>query len=111
MSVRMTGAGISHGGNSRLGDAPTDIVALWGATGTTQPSATNQAAVTTTAFSTLVLSATNVSTSAFFLVNSTQIATLVSLVNEATARATALTTLVNQLRTDLIASGNIKGSA
>ena len=98
-------------GNCALGNATSDLIALWGATATGQPSATNQAAVTTNAFSTLTLSATNVSTAAFFLVNSTQVSDLAALVNQATVRAAALTTLVNQLRTDLVASGNIKGSA
>lgn len=97
-------------GGGTLGNATSDLVGLWGATASTQPSSSSQAAVTTTPFSTVTLSISASTASAFFLTNSTQLDTLISVCNQATTRAAALTVLVNQLRTDLIAVGAIKGS-
>ncbi len=94
-----------------LGNATTDLIGLWGATATSQPASSSQAAVTTQTISTITLSSTTVTTGAAFLTSTAQIAALVVAVNDAVTRAAALTILVNQLRLDLISSGNIKGSA
>jgi hypothetical protein len=70
---------------SKLGSAASEKLALWGATPIVQPANANQAAVTQTA-------------------GATYTATEQAMLN-------ALKTLVNQLRTDLVAAGVIKGSA
>ncbi len=94
-----------------LGSATSDLIGLWGATASTQPASSSQAAVTTNAITAVTLSSTTVTTGAVFLTATAQVAALVTAVNDAITRTAALTTLVNQLRTDLIAVGAIKGSA
>lgn len=97
-------------GGGTLGNATSDLVGLWGATASTQPSSSSQAAVTTLTISTVVVSFSASTASAFFLTNSTQITDLVSIINSLNTRLSAVTILANQLRTDLISVGAIKGS-
>lgn len=70
---------------SKIGSAPTELLALWGATPLVQPASANQAAVTQTAAATYGA-------------------------NEQ-AMLGSIKTLVNQLRADLVAAGVIKGAA
>ncbi len=94
-----------------LGNAVTDLIGLWGVTATTQPASSSQAAVTTLSITAASISTTTITTGAVFLNNSTHISVLQTSVNDTITRVSALTVLVNQLRADLISSGNIKGSA
>lgn len=90
----------------RIGGAATDKQAFWGATPVVQPAHANQAAVTKTsssaAITALTYSATVVQAEAQALN-----AEVVKLAND----VAALVTLVNQLRSDHVTTGIIKGSA
>lgn len=91
---------LSDGGpdGTRLGQSSTDKLGFYGlATPIVQPAATAQSAVPTTAVTTLAETPT-----------ATDIAVAV---NSLIARQAASVTLVNRLRTDLVALGLLKGSA
>lgn len=80
--------GLTVTGNVKLGDAAADLISFYGATQVSQPTSANQAAVTTTG---------TVSTAGIFgFTTSTQ--------------ANAIITLLNQVRSDLVTLGLIKGS-
>ncbi len=81
----------------QFGDAATDLVGFYGATPVAQPSATAQSAVPTTAITTLATTPT-----------ATDIAVAV---NSLISRVSAAVTLVNQIRSDQVTLGLIKGSA
>jgi hypothetical protein len=79
-----------------LGQSASELIGFYGATPVAQPSATAQSAVATTALVTVgstVLTATDLTS-----------------INAVVTRAGALTTLVNQLRSDLVTLGVLKGS-
>jgi len=80
-----------------LGQSVTDLVSLYGKTPVVQPAATAQSAVATTAITTLATTPT-----------ATDIAVAV---NSLISRVSALVTLGNQVRSDLVTFGAIKGSA
>lgn len=82
---------LSDGGpdGTKLGQSDTDLVGFYGVTAVVQPSSASQAAVTTAASTAITL--------AFGYATSTQ--------------ADGIVTLVNQLRSDLVTLGLIKGSA
>lgn len=82
---------------SRFGQSLSDKVGFWGVTPVVQPLATAQSAVATTAITTLVTTPA-----------STDIAVAV---NSLIARVAAIVTLDNQIRSDLVTVGLIKGSA
>jgi ABC-type branched-subunit amino acid transport system substrate-binding protein len=80
-----------------FGQATTELLSMYGKTPVVQPAATAQSAVATTAITTLVTTPT-----------ATDIAIAV---NSLIARVAALVTLGNQVRSDLVTFGVIKGSA
>ena len=80
-----------------IGQSATEKVGFYGKTPVVQPAATAQSAVATTAITTLVTTPT-----------ATDIAVAV---NSLITRVSAAVTLVNQLRSDLVTLGPIKGSA
>lgn len=79
-----------------FGQATTDLLSLYGKTPIVQPAATAQSAVATTAITTLVTTPT-----------ATDIAIAV---NSLISRVAALVSLNNQVRSDLVSFGVIKGS-
>lgn len=83
---------LTASGNVALGDSTSDTFALYGAAGTTQPTSASQAAVATTQNAT----SSSATQSVFGFTTSTQ--------------ANQIVSLVNQLRSDLVALGLIKGS-
>lgn len=87
----------AHPTGMQIGGA-SDLVAFFGTTPCDQPASANQAAVAT---STITTAAT--STTPYGFATSTQ-------ANALTAQVVLIRTLVNQLRTDLIELGLIKGS-
>ena len=80
-----------------IGQTASSKVGFYGATPVVRPSGTNQSAVATTAITTLATTPTF-----------TDIAVAV---NSLISRVAAHTTLVNQLRSDLVTIGLLKGSA
>lgn len=95
MSVEYVGTGEDDG--TVLGrDSTTDKVGFYGATPVVQPSATAQSAVATTAITTVETYTTTVWAAS---------------INSLIERVDALTTLANQLRSDQVTLGLIKGSA
>jgi hypothetical protein len=85
------------------------LLGFFGATPIVQPVATNQAAVTSTA----VTSASNTastSTTPFGFTTSTQFNAVLQAVNSMVAVVNSLSVWQNQIRTDLVALGLIKGS-
>lgn len=95
MAARQLSPGGTDGVN--LGQSATDLVGFYGATPVVKPAATAQSAVATTAITTLATTPT-----------ATDIAVAV---NSLISRQSALTTLANQLRSDLVSLGLVKGSA
>lgn len=93
-----------------LGTAVTDKVGFYGTTPAVQPSGTAQSAVATTAITTVVTTAAT-STSPYGFSTSTQADAIVAAVNSLISRVSANTTLSNQVRSDLVTLGVIKGSA
>lgn len=83
-------------GGSNCGQSATEKIGFWGVTPVVQPTNASQSAVATTAITTLVTTPT-----------ATDIATAV---NSLITRVAALTTLANQVRSDLVTVGAIKGS-
>lgn len=88
--------GFSLANGGQIGDSAADLVGFWGATPVAQPAATAQSAVGTTAITTLATTPT-----------ATDIAIAV---NSLISRVAAAVTLVNQLRSDAVTVGTIKGS-
>lgn len=82
---------------TNVGQDSLEKVGFWGATPVVRPTGTSQSAVATTAITTLVTAPT-----------STDIAVAV---NSLIARVSANVTLLNQIRSDLVTIGAIKGSA
>jgi hypothetical protein len=80
-----------------LGQSTASLVALWGKTPVDQPAATAQSALSTAALTTITDIVTTASVTGAF--------------NAVVARVEAINTLVNQIRTDLVEVGVIKGSA
>lgn len=80
----------------QIGDGATDTVGFWGATPVAQPAATAQSAVATTTIN-------NIGSTTLTAADLTGL-------NSVVARVTALTTLVNQVRSDLVTIGILKGS-
>lgn len=97
------------GGN--IGGSTTDAIGFYGVTPVTQPTAAAQAAVTktlATALATTVFS--EAKTGIWGFGTSTAAQLYRTRINQAVVDVGALTTLVNRLRTDLVALGLIKGS-
>lgn len=80
----------------QLGDGAADLVGFWGATPVAQPAATAQSALATTTIN-------NIGSTTLTAADLTGL-------NSVVARVTALTTLVNQVRSDLVTIGILKGS-
>jgi hypothetical protein len=80
-----------------IGQSATDLIGFYGATPVVRPSATAQSAVATTALATIG--------------STTLTAADLTAINALVTRGGALTTLVNQLRSDLVTLGVLKGSA
>lgn len=89
-------AGAVFGAGAQIGNEATDLVGFYGATPVAQPAATAQSAVGTTAITTLATTPT-----------ATDIAVAV---NSLISRVAALTTLANQIRSDNVTLGLLKGS-
>ncbi len=81
---------------ARLGRSATALLGFYGATPVVQPSATAQSGVATTAITTLATTPT-----------ATDVAIAV---NSIISRQSATVTLLNQLRSDLVTLGFVKGS-
>lgn len=79
-----------------VGRTTSDKVGFWGGTPIVQPAHTSQSAVATTALTTI----TDIVTTA----------SVVGAFSSVVARVTALITLVNQMRSDLVNTGLLKGS-
>ena len=79
-----------------FGQSATDLISFYGYTPVDQPAATAQSVVATTTLTTITDVVTTASLTAAF--------------NAVVARAAALTTLVNQIRADLVETGLIKGA-
>lgn len=84
-----------------LGRAAADKVGFFGTTPADQPASANQAAAATTAITTAAITTT---TNSYGYATTTQ-------ADNITARVASNTTLLNQIRTDLVELGIIKGSA
>lgn len=96
MSVKYRTDGNVDG--TSFGQSTSEKIAFYGATPVTQPSATAQSAVATTTLATVA--------------STTLTAADLTAINALVTRCTALTTLVNQIRTDLVTNlGLLKGSA
>ena len=80
-----------------IGQSATDLVGFYGATPVVKPSGASQSAVATAAITALITTPT-----------ATDIAVAV---NSLITRAAASVTLVNQIRSDLVTLGLLKGSA
>jgi len=93
-----------------VGTAATDKVGFYGATPAVQPAATAQSAIATTAITTVVTTAAT-STTPYGFTTSTQADAIVAAVNSLISRVSADVTLTNQVRSDLVTLGIIKGSA
>lgn len=93
----ITTANLGGGSPQVVGDSATSYVGFWGKTPVVQPAATAQSAVATTAITTLATTPT-----------ATDIAVAV---NSLISRVSAVVTLVNQIRSDLVSVGIEKGSA
>ena len=93
---------------TRLGrSATTSYVGFWGATPVVQPTSTSQSAVSTASITAV---ATTPVTGTYGFVTSAIGNALIVAMNDTVTRAAVLTTLVNQLRSDLVTTGIIKGS-
>lgn len=88
----------------------TGALGFYGATPVVQPSGASQSAVPTTAITTVVTTAAT-ATSPYGYATSTQADAIVAAVNSLISRVSADTTLVNQMRSDLVTLGLLKGSA
>lgn len=106
-TATFNGAVISTAGLT-FGDNTADLLGFWGVTATSQPTSANEAAVASTAF--VTATGTISSATPYGLLTTAAVQALIDLANSSAARATALTTLVNQLRADLVSVGIIKGS-
>jgi len=95
-------------GDVALGNATTDLFGAYGVTPVDQPAAAAQSAVPTTAITTAI---STLVTGTFGFVTSVQGDAVVAAVNSLIARVAANTTLLNQIRTDLVELGWEKGSA
>jgi hypothetical protein len=94
-------------------DSTTDKVAFYGSTPVVQPSSASQAAVTATAVTaigTTTISAANTS-AVFGFSSSTAGTALVTRVGQLQVDAAAAIVLLNQLRSELVTLGLLKGSA
>lgn len=101
---------VGGGSPAQIGAASTDYVGFYGATPVVRPSGANQGAVATTAITTAVSTAAT-STSPYGYATSTQADAIVAAVNSLISRVSATDTLVNQIRSDLVTLGLIKGAA
>lgn len=88
---------LSNGTGVKIGQSTSDTVGFYGVTPIAQPSGTSQSAVATTAITTLATTPT-----------ATDIAVAV---NSIISRQSAVVTLINQLRSDLVSLNLLKGSA
>lgn len=93
-----------------LGASTSEKISFYGVTPVAQLSATAQSAVATTAITTVVTTAAT-STSPYGFATAAQADAIVAAVNSLISRGSANTTLVNQIRADLVTVGLIKGSA
>lgn len=89
-------ANLAVNGSTTGGEASGAKAGWYGATPTTQPAATAQSAVATTALTTITDIVTTASVTGAF--------------NSVAARVDAVVVLVNRLRADLVTLGLIKGS-
>lgn len=100
-------------GSAKIGaNATTDLVGFFGATSVVQATSSNQAAVSTTAIASVVVSSVTSATNAatFGFVSSASATGLLTAVNSLVTSNAAVIVLLNQIRTDLVAYGLQKGS-
>lgn len=94
--------------------ATTDKIGFWGTTPVVQPTSASQGSVTATATTamstTLTLSASNTGAGVFGFSSSSVGKEIVKSVSEQQVDLAALIVLANQMRTELVAIGLIKGS-
>lgn len=93
-----------------VGTSATEKVSFYGNTPVVQPSSASQAAVTATAVTAVSTTAT-ITTAAHGFATGTQADALVARVAQLQVDSAAQTTLVNQLRAELVELGLVKGSA
>ncbi len=108
-TLTVAGATVLNGG-VKLGDAVTDLIGFYGTAPVAQPSSANDAIVATAAIG-AVGTTGSTTTTPFGYTTSTQADAIVTAINLVITRAGALTTLLNQIRADLISLGAIKGAA
>ncbi len=92
------------------GTSATSLNGFYGATPVVQPAATAQSAVATTAITTVITTGST-SSSPFGFATSAQADAIVAAVNSLVSRQSAIITLENQIRSDLVTLGLIKGAA
>lgn len=97
-------------GGTTFGQTSAALVAFYGATPVAQPSGTSQSAVATTAITTAISTAAT-NSSPYGYATAGQADAIVAAVNSLISRGAANTTLINQMRSDLVTLGILKGSA
>lgn len=93
-----------------IATAASEKLGFWGATAVVQPASASQAALTKTAV-TAVLTTASLTTAAHGFATGTQADAIVARVNQLVVDMAATETLINQLRSELVTTGIIKGSA
>lgn len=94
---------------SSFGQSATDLVSFYGATPIVKPTGTSQSAVSTATIS-AVSTATPI-VSGYGYSTTAQAQAMQTAVNDLVTRSAANTVLLNQIRSDLVSLGLLKGSA
>lgn len=98
--------------SAQIGDAASDTVGFFGKTPAAQPASASQAAVTATAVTALATTAPTKTTGATYgYKTTTQAKAITARVNQAVVDIGHLTTLVDELRANLVTLGLVKGAA
>lgn len=103
-----SGAATLKAAGGTLGAATSSPISFYGTTPTTQPTSANQAAVATTAIT--AVATTAATSSSPFGFTSAQANAILSAINSLITFEAADRVLVNQIRSDLVTLGLIKGS-
>ena len=104
-----SGAATLKAAGGTLGAATSSPISFYGTTPTTQPTSANQAAVATTAITAVATTAAT-SSSPFGFTTSAQANAILSAINSLITSEAADRVLLNQIRSDLVTLGLIKGS-
>lgn len=94
---------------AHVGQSSADLVGFYGATPVAQPSSASQGAVTATAVTSVNTTAT-ITTAAHGFATGTQGDALVKRVSQLQVDSAAVVVLVNQLRSELVTLGLLKGA-